>query len=77
MNLKSLLPIKYVKEIGGRAVLFQSIYWHYLAETSAKEAHWSGKQYDPYNIHMCCGYSCLGDSTGRSTNLCKSPPQKS
>lgn len=41
MNLRAVLPIEDVKEIGGGAVLFQNVYLHYLAETSAKEAHWS------------------------------------
>jgi len=63
MNLRSVLPIEDVKEIGGGAVLFQNTYLHYLAETSAKEAHCNGKQPDPYNVHAGCGYSCLVEST--------------
>lgn len=64
MNLRSVLPIEDVKEAGGGAVLFQNMYLHYLAEISAKEALWSGKQSDPYSVHMGCGYSCVVESTG-------------
>lgn len=76
MNLRSVLPIVDVKEIVERAVLFRDMYLHYLAETSAKEAHWSGKQSDPCSVHVVCGYSCLERAMVgcRKTNLCKTPP---
>lgn len=64
MNFRPVLPIEDVKETGGGGFLFQKMFLHYLSETSAKEAHWSGKQSDPYNVLLGHGYSCLVKSTG-------------
>lgn len=50
--------------IGERKVLFQNISLHDLAETFAKTSHWSGKQSDPHNVHLGCGYSCSVETTG-------------
>lgn len=76
MSLRSVLPIADVKKTGERELLFQNISLHDLAETFAKMAHRSGKQSDPYNVHLGCGNSCSVETTGWLQKI-KSVPKTS